>query len=199
MQAPPGSGDQANCNTRVVKITKHNEPLGATVRWRYWSSNCTGCLTEFSGLYWKVQMIGNFGWSWAIFVLLGNFGPFKLFWTILGHFGSFGPFWCLWAFFYQFGTFGPLWDLLWLFCASIAILTKLGLLSHFGPLRHFPSFLVFWATICHFGPLHWVISKPDCFYSIFSKNQKAEMVQKAPSGPKLLGKPQWQNESSSSK
>ena len=31
MQAPPGSGDQANCNTRVVKITKHNEPLGATV------------------------------------------------------------------------------------------------------------------------------------------------------------------------
>ena len=32
MQAPPGSGDQANCNTRVVKITKHNEPLGATVR-----------------------------------------------------------------------------------------------------------------------------------------------------------------------
>ena len=32
LQAPPGSGDQANCNTRVVKITKHNEPLGATVR-----------------------------------------------------------------------------------------------------------------------------------------------------------------------
>ena len=31
LQAPPGSGDQANCNTRVVKITKHNEPLGATV------------------------------------------------------------------------------------------------------------------------------------------------------------------------
>ena len=149
MQAPPGSGDQANCNTRVVKITKHNEPLGATVRWRYWSSNCTGCLTGFSGLYWKVQMIGNFGWSWAIFVLLGNFGPFKLFWTILGHFGSFGPFWCLWAFFLsvldfwsslgftltilcqyshfdEIGPFEPFWT-----CTAFSVI--LGLLSHYLP------------------------------------------------------------------
>merc|ERR1719391_1406478 len=32
-QVQSGSGDQqTNCNTRVVKITKHNEPLGATVR-----------------------------------------------------------------------------------------------------------------------------------------------------------------------
>ena len=30
-QVQSGSGDQTNCNTRVVKITKHNEPLGATV------------------------------------------------------------------------------------------------------------------------------------------------------------------------
>ena len=30
-QVQTGSGDQTNCNTRVVKITKHNEPLGATV------------------------------------------------------------------------------------------------------------------------------------------------------------------------
>lgn len=31
LQVQSGSGDQTNCNTRVVKITKHNEPLGATV------------------------------------------------------------------------------------------------------------------------------------------------------------------------
>merc|ERR1712165_674562 len=31
-QVQAGSGDQTNCNTRVVKITKHNEPLGATVQ-----------------------------------------------------------------------------------------------------------------------------------------------------------------------
>ena len=144
--------------------------------------------------------------DWQFWVVLSNLCPFGQFWPFQAVLDHSRPFWLIWTFlvplglfFYQFWTFGLLWDLLWLFCASIAILTKLGLLSHFGPLRHFPSFLVFWATICHFGPLHWVISKPDCFYSIFSKNQKAEMVQKAPSGPKLLGKPQWQNESSSSK
>ena len=145
-------------------------------------------------------MIGNFGWSWAIFVLLGNFGPFKLFWTILGHFGPFGPF------FVPLGLFLSVWvfwsSLLWLFCASIGHFDEIG---PFEPFWTFTAFSVILGLLSHYLPF-WAIEwyrSPTVFIQFClsiktpkgNKHQKAEMVQKAPSGTKLVERPQWQKNS----
>ena len=55
---------------------------------------------------------------WAIWAILGYFGPFEPFWAIwaiLGHLGQsgpfkpFGPFWAIWAILGHLGLFESLW------------------------------------------------------------------------------------------